>query len=1653
MKAAGRGAQGSAESQRRGRWRPRQAAPRSGRGRGSARIWWTVASIALLAALALLVIPPFFVRHAAVVQLVIDDYEQGVVAPVPFGPEDTAAIGTALAGRLSPAVGAPPRSPLALEAVGTAATLREPLFEQMVRLPLRRRDTLVALVRGQTIVAAGADGEPAAHLVAGDVSLARAAPAEIVPCRELFAAFAAAPAGTTLVAFDLGDIRWDPRLGTLAGLVPAQLDRDTRQPLARAAGAAAGEPAEDCWILSSHDTDESSGASLVARRSFFSRALELGLSGEADDRSWAAAGGDGDGIVELDELVRFTAACTSAWARRESNDEFDQRPVLWLMGKGRVSIDEIPRGIQIVRTGSRRSRMPPVAQIAAAGAGSAVQPADVPSPPPSGTSVPGAAAVSGSATTSSAALAAPAAASPAPAGGAPPARLTLWELLDRAGQPATAEAAAPIDYAPHLWRQAAATAAATAESPDEATATGRRAADLVRRMEVGLERFIAGDDNVSAGRDDPVARLREARRSAAGAGILSAWAGCPVEVRKAVAVRNRAVACAVDTAGWLGRSAGSSRTASIVASLDRLVDLAAALHAAIGRAVAGGAADATAGGFGSLTSATHAVESAVAAIRADTDAAVDGLIAATRSADRLPSADIRRLLASTIPSAVQRTLLEEVVRQRREQATAPAVASGEPTPQPKAEPPAAAAWLSPETVLLRVPAEPRPPLGRDRWEAVVAGADRVWRLLGICGDVGSRGDASLAAFDAAFADLKRRLQAGDLDRIADGTVRVGGMLAEAQARIPQDVETALLAASGGRRTSAGGLRRSGFASGDPLATVDALLRVVDPRDVNRIPTEARGWVPPLKAAPPLKLAVTAVETRLEVDAPRRAAIAMASGAAFPSGGTIVLEFDATRLRVRAAGGDVIESGRPVKVEMLASRDRLLVDVSARTRVGAGDADRKATLAATCVAGTRRDGGSIAFEMPIVERLAVAVRGPKGAVEGGVEQPGGWRRVVVDTLGTTDAGDGDAAARSGGTPAAETIRLRPFPGHVTPWEVAVFNQTGTNRRVAVDLVSCTPVEVTGEAASNAARMDETWRQLCFAVARRRPPPPGARIVASLPAIELADSDHRVDLFLPLPPQSAVTGTASGDAGKPATAAALGSTLGLVIRDLVAGEQPAGAGAADRPATPGLAAADARVWVVRLPLEPQHPRRYVDAAATWSREDRSITIGLEPRRGDASLLPAAGARVRGGPLDPDRGGQPVAMRKLEALLAAAQPNDVLRAQWNGPLDGEARLAVEIDGHPRARVFRVDCGPAASGVEQGPQEDWRQVAFLTPDRDLAAYRAPADTIPLVVAFDGPPDAFGAAGGTVDLTVREVRNLGDGLPDAGRVVWSAESDRQATFSAEPAPPPAALAVRTVVSDWAIPLSKLGFQDVDVILEARLRLGGNVRPFTASRTIVLDGSPPRVAAQPRLRAEKGKPAVLVVMSDDGLQANAAVGGRRAGASGVERTEWGFDTKRNKAPEKWEPVPSGSDGEWRVQIPTESLAIGSHRIAVRAFDRVGLESEPAFVELEVVPPPPPPAPGTAPEPDRTNGIVGRVTFNGQPISGARVTVRGPSGPDSATSGPDGSFSLSGLEPGSYELAVPPGTIPGKNRLGEAKPQAVTVAPPPAKPATVDLRLQ
>ncbi|HBB74139.1 MAG TPA: hypothetical protein DC048_06765, partial [Planctomycetaceae bacterium] len=114
-----------------------------------------------------ILVAPLFRWQTAAITLLIDQYELGTIEPVPYGSEDRAALGTALAGHLGTKLGA---DVLDITGLESAVGLRELLLPRMLRLDLRPKDVMIAYVRSQAIVvppSAGTDAGARTDPIAG----------------------------------------------------------------------------------------------------------------------------------------------------------------------------------------------------------------------------------------------------------------------------------------------------------------------------------------------------------------------------------------------------------------------------------------------------------------------------------------------------------------------------------------------------------------------------------------------------------------------------------------------------------------------------------------------------------------------------------------------------------------------------------------------------------------------------------------------------------------------------------------------------------------------------------------------------------------------------------------------------------------------------------------------------------------------------------------------------------------------------------------------------------------------------------------------------------------------------------------------------------------------------------------------------------------------------------------------------------------------------------------------------------------------------------------------------------------------------------------------------------------------------------------------
>jgi len=275
------------------------------------------------------------------------------------------------------------------------------------------------------------------------------------------------------------------------------------------------------------------------------------------------------------------------------------------------------------------------------------------------------------------------------------------------------------------------------------------------------------------------------------------------------------------------------------------------------------------------------------------------------------------------------------------------------------------------------------------------------------------------------------------------------------------------------------------------------------------------------------------------------------------------------------------------------------------------------------------------------------------------------------------------------------------------------------------------------------------------------------------------------------------------------------------------------------------------------------------------------------------------------------------------------------------------------------------------------------------------------------------------------------------------ADADREVAFSVAPAVPGTTLAVRTDVTDWSIEPSGAGLANVDVSAELRLALPGAAQSVGESRPYVFDGRPPVVEMPVEASVTVGRSLTIPFLASDDVRDGyfTPPERRRPGVSGIRTVEWAIDREGTGAPKEWQPAVHVDGARYEVRTDTKALPLGTRLpLLVRATDNVGLAGTPARTWLVV-----------AADPATTrNAVTGKVTADGRGEPGVKVTLSGPVGDRTITSGPGGSFRFEDLEPGTYKIVA---AGPVRNRVRKAPAQDVPLAPSSAPPAAVTLVLQ
>lgn len=630
--------------------------------------------------------------------------------------------------------------------------------------------------------------------------------------------------------------------------------------------------------------------------------------------------------------------------------------------------------------------------------------------------------------------------------------------------------------------------------------------------------------------------------------------------------------------------------------------------------------------------------------------------------------------------------------------------------------------------------------------------------------------------------------------------------------------------------------------------------------------------------------------------------------------------DAEDDRLRLMGGKADAAGDADTQNELADRRRLANERAERLKVAAvypyrpDVADLPATVrlaagqAKTITVNLRRNAPESRDTKWVVSAISAGshsrwdtdVRLPdRSAIRLGVEGgDGSW-------------GDGDGDGDTG-------LRLMPYPNRPTPYRITLSNHRGSDLAAMVRVLAperAIEIAVPETMLSSSAAAE--WLGRVGSSAEVLPP-----MVASLPG------DGTPFVLLPqVPAKPGEQPLADGGNGGGVTDAGVGEGAGGTTGDAIA-------------ARPGIDVTHGLLVVVHdqqadtvlirsVGIAPQRPRRYVNVMVAYDVKTGHLSVDISAI--DPALIPSEGIAVVARLTDDSA--TPIELT-IPGRITPSMPTVRLGADLASGGDRQVTLELDIDSYPRAFSYRFFPNSSQPRIAEWAQ---RSGVRLTSPTAGTAFASPVETIRMKAKVDAPVGAF--------LDSRDELRLGiDSNRDRvfrGESPVVLRSDRQVEVRMILGDGKAPLMLATTVGDFdlAVPAGRIVDAPVNVL--GHLRVGG-VDTWSEPIEIVLDGRSPRVGA---LRVLPGRR----VVQPEPIEISAGVDDD--GLSGVAMVQIGFaapgttDFLTTAPPVEAVPTPGGT---WVATIPTDAVPAGSHRLLIKATDRVGNESRPESVAVEVV---------------------------------------------------------------------------------------------------------
>ena len=1662
------------------------------------RVLFTSATLVAISVFAFITIAPLLTWQTTFVTLAIDNYKFGLIQPVAYRDEDISAIQKALQGRCSPATS---RNTVDLSSYETSNALQNQLANKIRDFRFRRKDVLLAYVRAQSFVSTLPTEESTSttycQLAAADFSLNGPSPSGMVRCSHVLDSLSAGTNKTTLIAMDLGNVVWDPRLGTLANFAPTKLDKEIATGLSQNDS----QPAGDCWLITSHDSLEFSHVSLADHRSLFSKALELALLGKADESPW----GDNDGIIELDETAKFVHAITYQWSRKTTGGRYTQQPAVWKLGSGKVPIDEIPRDIRLLRAPSKSFRTGKtwLADWFSGGSSDSNKTpetarensaSDVKKEPhdadrdtktskmnPAGSEVPATPEQTrsqdsqlNSDKTNSTKSEAKNVTTQDKQAGTPPQNNEEDEktskkesntenskkqpatekqsdkatndpktkkLPDKEGTNKKSLRSQSVDVAVDIWQLLETLGHESKQNNliriglrDYAPHVVHTLNHLIALAE--LTELEGGERGDSAGK-----LLTTLKKSFIRLGTRDRTTGGLLSQSATAAIVNESIKEAIESAktanaeqAWQGLSESVSRLLQARNDALNFINDAIELNCLLSG--------------GDLPSTID-----VRMIRN----CLDEIAAATtvlRNYDNESEDD--RKQADLVDSHTQLLLHKIASLKGLIDATASTLLGDNATDSTTAYYELMQMIRSPALRLstrnrlkeqFRLAQNKKPVLLSEQLLPTSTAPATVLRSPP---QLVLQQISELALLRLDFLSVALGIEQNSsppplLEKLEKDIEETRNRFEKlVQFSVAQDqVDVIAEIFDLGQRTAtifetirSLALTREFRGPRDQINNdcLAGILRSLDWRDAFAANSEV--IIPPPNLGSAKSQLLTLEITDKMFDGRRIHIKAIYSGERESISNSLVsFSFDPAVFQVFQSSGAPI--GR--KIKFPASKlewrgNQLQFEVQRLATSTLFIKDQSTKIEMSLHENTKSTRAEI--NLPVLNRrdIVLAARGHPLTVVG-PRDPDGWTHVAYKESISEPAPDIQAEAK---TP---TLTLRSWPSGETAWEIGVENLSDVEKQVTVrvfasqDELKTSPLEAFQLLKKTITDNANKIKPILVSKSIPLQPNSGVTRVTLVPPTEGSDKAAESD-------KKQDDKTAEEQSNKPdkenTTAAENKQETVQINSELaVVIDDATQIGTTSK-------------MVFRVHLEPIHPRHFVESNAVYDAGRREIRVVLKPLSDAPESFPPDGISALLQPIpQPSRATSQVKTlpklipRKPEIAIQQATSSGTAIAAWTGPDRGQAFFALNVNNYPRALIFAVDCSPTTSETVQFPQYDWRSIRIKTPAVARTLVRSPARTVPFSLEVDAPADTFQQTqgeGGSVDIIFRPI-SVGTVQRTGEQIVWSGANDRQVILSMPKQPK--TFAITTEVSDWQVEASGNGFSNVDVTAIARISLAGQQSSANDSRTIVFDGIAPFIDAPPSAAVLIGRDCRIPIRVADDVSDGFFIAPDRVrpGVSGLANVEWAIDTEGLGKPEKWDPAVWIGDVRYEIRLKTEKLSPGVRLpLLIRAVDKVGLSNTPTRVWLDVAAQPASP----------NNDVVGRVTLDGKGEPNVTVALTGPAGERTVKTGKNGEFSFTNLEPGDYSISAN-GAIRNTTRSSDLV--KITLPASPAPPATILLKMK